>query len=221
MSERSRSARTTWVFSWRWVVSNLCLLEFKIRFLCCWFFTNGTTQSASGCHFPNLYVSVVLFSFLSSSFQESLSEGAQTEMLTRSEKMRHFGIYLGSWFLSTSLAFGCGSGIHFLCQYEQEVPTFIHDYSLKQGCPDHSPVRFCVLWAKKKKSFHQRTRKVRSLWNAAHGDWFWIPLLNVWWLIIDHIFSTLCQLSLVINLKQILHQKGHSSLLLIEHHRWF
>lgn len=72
-------------------------------------------------------------------------------MLTRSEKMRHFGIYLGSWFLSTSLAFGCGSGIHFLCQYEQEVPTFIHDYSLKQGCPDHSPVRFCVLWAKKKK----------------------------------------------------------------------
>ncbi|CAF87964.1 unnamed protein product, partial [Tetraodon nigroviridis] len=46
---------------------------------------------------------------LSVQLKESLSEGAQTEMLTRSEKMKHFGIHLGSWLLSTSLAFGCGS----------------------------------------------------------------------------------------------------------------
>uniref|UniRef100_H3D3E8 Transmembrane channel-like protein n=1 Tax=Tetraodon nigroviridis TaxID=99883 RepID=H3D3E8_TETNG len=59
---------------------------------------------------------------LSVQLKESLSEGAQTEMLTRSEKMKHFGIHLGSWLLSTSLAFGCGSGIYFLCQYEQQVP---------------------------------------------------------------------------------------------------
>lgn len=54
-------------------------------------------------------------------------------MLTRSEKMKHFGIRLGSWLLSTSLAFGCSSGIYFLCQYEQQVPTFIQDYTLKQS----------------------------------------------------------------------------------------
>lgn len=85
----------------------------------------------SRCHFLNPYISIFLsFFLLSSSFQESLSEGAQ-EMLTRSEKMKHFGIHLGSWLLSTSLAFGCGSGIYFLCQYEQQVPTFIQDYTLK------------------------------------------------------------------------------------------
>lgn len=88
--------------------------------------------------------------FFPSSFQESLSEGTQMEMLTRSEKMKQFGIYLGSWLLSTSLAFGCAAGIYFLCQYEQQVPTFIHDYTLEQGCPDpvlegHNPVGFCVL----------------------------------------------------------------------------
>lgn len=50
-------------------------------------------------------------------------------MLTLPEKMKHFGIYLGSWLLSTSLALGCGAGIYFLCQYEQQVPTFLHDYT--------------------------------------------------------------------------------------------
>lgn len=63
--------------------------------------------------------------FLSSSFQETLSEGAQKEKLTLSEKMKHFGIHLGSWVLSTGLAFGCGAGIYFLCQYEQQVLTLI------------------------------------------------------------------------------------------------
>lgn len=51
------------------------------------------------------------------------------ETLTRSEKMKHLGIHLGSWLLSTSLALGCGAGIYFLCQYEQQVPTFIHGYT--------------------------------------------------------------------------------------------
>lgn len=55
------------------------------------------------------------------SLQESLSEKAQREMLTLSEKLKHFGIHLGSWLLSTSLAFGCGISIYYLCQHEQEV----------------------------------------------------------------------------------------------------
>lgn len=42
-------------------------------------------------------------------------------MLTLSEKMKHFGVHLGSWLLSTGLAFGCGAAIYFLCQYEQQV----------------------------------------------------------------------------------------------------
>lgn len=67
----------------------------------------------------------ILGFLLSSSFQESLSEGAQKELLTLSEKMKHFGVHLGSWLLSTGLAFGCGAGIYFLCQYEQQVLTFM------------------------------------------------------------------------------------------------
>ncbi|XP_033829977.1 transmembrane channel-like protein 5 isoform X2 [Periophthalmus magnuspinnatus] len=50
--------------------------------------------------------------------KESLSEKAQHEQLTSSEKLKHFGIYLGSWLLSTSLTVGCGASIFFLCQYE-------------------------------------------------------------------------------------------------------
>ncbi|TNM85958.1 hypothetical protein fugu_008229 [Takifugu bimaculatus] len=60
---------------------------------------------------------------LSVQLKESLSEGAQKEMLTLSEKMKHFGVHLGSWLLSTGLAFGCGAGIYFLCQYEQQSTT--------------------------------------------------------------------------------------------------
>lgn len=119
------------------------------------------------------------------------------EMLTRSEKMKHFGIHLGSWLLSTSLAFGCGSGIYFLCQYEQQVPTFIHDYNLKQGCLEpvlkgHNPAGFCVLPGKK---------------------------TQTWFLFIDLMFSLLCQLRLVMKTKQILHQTEHYCLLLTEHNR--
>lgn len=53
--------------------------------------------------------------------QESLSEKAQRELLTLSEKLKHFGVYLGSWLLSTGLAVGCGASIYYLCQYEQQV----------------------------------------------------------------------------------------------------
>lgn len=53
--------------------------------------------------------------------QESLSEKVQREMLTLSEKLKHFGVHLGSWLLSTGLAVGCGASIYYLCQYEQQV----------------------------------------------------------------------------------------------------
>uniref|UniRef100_A0A8C6UFD5 Transmembrane channel-like protein n=1 Tax=Neogobius melanostomus TaxID=47308 RepID=A0A8C6UFD5_9GOBI len=51
--------------------------------------------------------------------RESLSEKAQRKQLTSSEKLRHFGIYLGAWLLSSSLTVGCGASIFFLCRYEQ------------------------------------------------------------------------------------------------------
>uniref|UniRef100_A0A8C2WAI1 Transmembrane channel-like protein n=1 Tax=Cyclopterus lumpus TaxID=8103 RepID=A0A8C2WAI1_CYCLU len=46
--------------------------------------------------------------------KESLSEKAQRELLTLSEKLKHFGVYLGSWLLSTGLAVGCGASIYYL-----------------------------------------------------------------------------------------------------------
>ncbi|XP_029910927.1 transmembrane channel-like protein 5 [Myripristis murdjan] len=53
--------------------------------------------------------------------KESLSERAQEELLTLSERLKHYGVYLGSWFLSTALAAGCGATVYYLCQYEEEV----------------------------------------------------------------------------------------------------
>uniref|UniRef100_A0A8D3A2J4 Transmembrane channel-like protein n=1 Tax=Scophthalmus maximus TaxID=52904 RepID=A0A8D3A2J4_SCOMX len=47
--------------------------------------------------------------------RESLSEKAQRELLTLSEKLKHFGVYLGCWLLSTGLAVGCGASIYYLC----------------------------------------------------------------------------------------------------------
>lgn len=58
------------------------------------------------------------------SVQESLSEKLQREMLTPAEKLKHFGIHLGSWLLSTGLAVGCGASIYYLCQYEEQVYKF-------------------------------------------------------------------------------------------------
>uniref|UniRef100_A0AAQ5YNB9 Transmembrane channel-like protein n=1 Tax=Amphiprion ocellaris TaxID=80972 RepID=A0AAQ5YNB9_AMPOC len=53
--------------------------------------------------------------------RESLSEKDQEELLTLSEKLRHYGVHFGSWLLSTGLAVGCGASIYYLCQHEQEV----------------------------------------------------------------------------------------------------
>lgn len=62
-----------------------------------------------------------LFALLLSLPQESLSEKIQREELMVSERLKKYGIYLGSWLLSTGLAFGCAASIYFLCQYEQQV----------------------------------------------------------------------------------------------------
>ncbi|KAA8595221.1 hypothetical protein FQN60_012356 [Etheostoma spectabile] len=64
--------------------------------------------------------------------KESLSEKAQRELLTLSEKLKHFGVYLGFWLLSTGLAVGCGATIYYLCQYEQQQATDISNRSLLQ-----------------------------------------------------------------------------------------
>ncbi|XP_026214685.1 transmembrane channel-like protein 5 [Anabas testudineus] len=65
--------------------------------------------------------------------KESLSEKAQRKRLTLSEKLGHFGVYLGSWLLSTCLAVGCGASIYYLCNYEQQIlATDAANWSLLQ-----------------------------------------------------------------------------------------
>ncbi|XP_034542712.1 transmembrane channel-like protein 5 [Notolabrus celidotus] len=64
--------------------------------------------------------------------KESLSEKAQMELLTLSEKLKHFGVHLGSWVLSTSLAAGCATSIYYLCEYEQQMTTDVTDWSLSE-----------------------------------------------------------------------------------------
>ncbi|XP_020561290.1 transmembrane channel-like protein 5 isoform X2 [Oryzias latipes] len=53
--------------------------------------------------------------------QESLSEKAQQKLLTLREKLKHSGIHLGSWLVSTALVAGCAASIFFLCQYEEKL----------------------------------------------------------------------------------------------------
>ncbi|KAK0146109.1 Transmembrane channel-like protein 5 [Merluccius polli] len=64
--------------------------------------------------------------------KETLSEKTQGEGLTTAERMKHFGVQLGAWFISTSLAVGCGSAIYFLSQYEQRQTTDTDNWSLLQ-----------------------------------------------------------------------------------------
>ncbi|XP_023128982.2 transmembrane channel-like protein 5 [Amphiprion ocellaris] len=64
--------------------------------------------------------------------KESLSEKDQEELLTLSEKLRHYGVHFGSWLLSTGLAVGCGASIYYLCQHEQERATDTENWSLSQ-----------------------------------------------------------------------------------------
>ncbi|XP_010777455.1 transmembrane channel-like protein 5, partial [Notothenia coriiceps] len=63
---------------------------------------------------------------------ESMSEKAQRERLTLSESLKHFGVYLGAWLLSTSLAVGTGASIYYLCQFEQQRATDSANWSLLQ-----------------------------------------------------------------------------------------
>lgn len=69
---------------------------------------------------------------LSVQLKESLSEKAEHKDLTTSERLKNFGIYFGSWFLSSSLTFGCGAAIYFLCQYEQQHMSDTDGWSLRQ-----------------------------------------------------------------------------------------
>ncbi|XP_026159996.1 transmembrane channel-like protein 5 isoform X2 [Mastacembelus armatus] len=64
--------------------------------------------------------------------QESLSDKAQRQLLTLSEKLKHLGVYLGFWLLSTSLVVGCGVSIYYLCQYEQPREADAANWSLLQ-----------------------------------------------------------------------------------------
>ncbi|KAL7404148.1 hypothetical protein ABVT39_010516 [Epinephelus coioides] len=89
------------------------------QLLCSWDF-NITNERAVRQRKNNLRVQL----------KESLSEKAQRELLTLSEKLKHFGVHLGSWLLSTGLAVGCGASIYYLCQYEQQQATDTASWSL-------------------------------------------------------------------------------------------
>ncbi|XP_069560971.1 transmembrane channel-like protein 5 [Brachyistius frenatus] len=91
------------------------------QLLCSWDFS-VTNERAVRLRKDNLRVQL----------KESLSEKAQRELLAHSEKLKHFGVYLGSWLLSTSLAAGCGASIYFLCQFEQQQATNAASLSLLQ-----------------------------------------------------------------------------------------
>ncbi|KAM8773455.1 transmembrane channel-like protein 5 [Acanthopagrus schlegelii] len=91
------------------------------QFLCSWDFSI-TNERAVRQRKNNLRIQL----------QESLSEKAQGELLTLSEKLKHFGIHFGSWLLSTGLAVGCGASIYYLCQYEQQHIEDEANWSLLQ-----------------------------------------------------------------------------------------
>ncbi|XP_031418564.1 transmembrane channel-like protein 5, partial [Clupea harengus] len=52
--------------------------------------------------------------------KESLSEKAQQDQLSSSEKLKRFGVHLGTWLLSTGLAVGASAAIYFLSEFEQK-----------------------------------------------------------------------------------------------------
>ncbi|KAK5866465.1 hypothetical protein PBY51_020654 [Eleginops maclovinus] len=91
------------------------------QLLCSWDF-NITNEKAVRQRKNNLRVQL----------KESMSEKAQRERLTLSESLKHFGIYLGSWLLSSGLAIGSGASIYYLCQFEQQRATDAANWSLLQ-----------------------------------------------------------------------------------------
>ncbi|XP_045547112.1 transmembrane channel-like protein 5 isoform X2 [Salmo salar] len=50
--------------------------------------------------------------------KESLSEKFQVALLPLTERLKHYGVFLGTWLLSTGMALGCGASVYFLCQYD-------------------------------------------------------------------------------------------------------
>ncbi|XP_034095189.1 transmembrane channel-like protein 5 isoform X2 [Gymnodraco acuticeps] len=91
------------------------------QLLCSWDF-NITNDKAVRQRKNNLRVQL----------KESMSEKAQRERLSLSESLKHFGVYLGAWLLSTSLAVGSGASIYYLCQFEQQRATDSANWSLLQ-----------------------------------------------------------------------------------------
>ncbi|KAM6939838.1 transmembrane channel-like protein 5 [Xenentodon cancila] len=91
------------------------------QLLCSWDFTVTNEKAVRQCK-NNLRVQL----------KEALSEKAQEKMLTPSEKLKHYGVYFGSWFLSTSLAVGCGASIFYLCKYEEKQVMDNISWSLLQ-----------------------------------------------------------------------------------------
>uniref|UniRef100_A0A8C7EZ30 Transmembrane channel-like protein n=1 Tax=Oncorhynchus kisutch TaxID=8019 RepID=A0A8C7EZ30_ONCKI len=46
--------------------------------------------------------------------KESLSEKVQVALLPLTERLKHYGVFLGTWLLSTGMALGCGASVYFL-----------------------------------------------------------------------------------------------------------
>uniref|UniRef100_A0A674EL66 Transmembrane channel-like protein n=1 Tax=Salmo trutta TaxID=8032 RepID=A0A674EL66_SALTR len=55
--------------------------------------------------------------------KESLSEKVQVALLPLTERLKHYGVFLGTWLLSTGMALGCGASVYFLCQYDKSLKT--------------------------------------------------------------------------------------------------
>ncbi|KAM4750283.1 transmembrane channel-like protein 5 [Anableps anableps] len=91
------------------------------QLLCSWDFSI-TNEKAVNQRKNNLRVQL----------KESLSEKAHREQQTVSEQLKHYGIYFGSWILSTSLAVGCGASIFYLCQYEDKRAVDTETWSTLQ-----------------------------------------------------------------------------------------
>ncbi|XP_053712092.1 transmembrane channel-like protein 5 isoform X1 [Synchiropus splendidus] len=91
------------------------------QLLCSWDFSL-TNERAVRLRRSNLRVQL----------KESLSEKAQRNQLTNKEKLKHYGIHLGSWLLSTGLAVGCAASVYFLCQFEGGRTTDDENWTLIQ-----------------------------------------------------------------------------------------
>ncbi|KAM9792613.1 transmembrane channel-like protein 5 [Neosynchiropus ocellatus] len=91
------------------------------QLLCSWDFSL-TNERAVRLRRSNLRVQL----------KESLSEKAQRNQLTNEEKLKHFGIHLGSWLLSTGLAVGCAASVYFLCRFEGQRTTDDENWTLIQ-----------------------------------------------------------------------------------------